>query len=169
MSYTNLFKTYINPSSRCEDESIPISDKRLRWLKNEALGISKYSTTAFNVRHAHICNRNEQRNLVFKLECNATQHGRFCNELEKKQAKLWKTLTKGRFLPPIHRNITPDPHLPFSCVKEYTVLQHCEKTIASPSEKMYKCRNGRRVDLLRREKMRKDKSIVISTEAFISK
>ena len=55
MSYITLFRKYVNPSNRWEDQFVNQSEKRLRWLKDEAFGNSKLHSTAYNVRHAHIC------------------------------------------------------------------------------------------------------------------
>lgn len=166
MSYTNLFKAYINPSNRWQSEYV--SDKRLRWLKNEALGFSKFSTTVFNIRHAHICNRNVQRNLCVQLESNASYHGKFCNELEKKQIQLWRTSRKTRFLPPLEAVNPSELNLPFSCVKEYSVQQLMEKSIATPPAKIQPGDRGR-IDLYRHKKERKGKSVVLTTGINFSK
>ena len=95
MSYITLFRKYVNPSNRWEDQFVNQSEKRLRWLKDEAFGNSKFPSTAFNVRHAHICNRNIERNLGVDLQYIANKHAKKCQDLEDKQRELWRKTQSG--------------------------------------------------------------------------
>lgn len=64
------------------------SEKRLRWLKDEAFGNSKYKSTEFNVRRSHISNRKLQTGLKKEVVSYAKFHGSNCDEIARKQEKL---------------------------------------------------------------------------------
>lgn len=187
MSYSKLLYEYTHPTNRWKDNFITISEKRLRWLKYEAYGNSKFHTTAFNIRHAHICNRNLQQNLGTKLAFYSNIHGKHCTEIELKQQKLWRDMQKRHQV--VHHTVNLKSkkkkqlaedvatatgvnndatikhvrHKPFSTYKDYTVFQHFEAHVKKPVEHIDQKSNDERVDLIRFDTKRQQEVRVLST------
>lgn len=180
MSYSKLLYEYTHPTNRWKDDFITISEKRLRWLKYEAFGNSKFHTTAFNIRHAHICNRNLQQILGTRLLFYSNIHGKHCTEIELKQHKLWKDIQKRHQIVN-HWKILKKPvrdslsvvtasknsrhleHKPFSTYKDYAVFQHFEAHVKKPVEHIDQKSTDGRVDLLRFDTKRQQEVRVLST------
>ena len=184
MSYSRLLNEYAYPENRKKNQYVDPSEKRLRWLKHEAFGNSKFSTTAFNVRHAHISNRNLQQKLSVQLSFYANKHGKYCNKLELGQEKLWndklkreqnvRNYSRNALITPTMNNIEHKKNLwnvqlPFSTTKEYTVFQHIKIDKNRLIDHIDKNNNkGSRVDLLRFDAKKKNDEVILSTWRNIS-
>lgn len=95
MSYNKLFYEYVKPKKHTAVEQssyLTCFDKQLRWWKHEAFGCSNSHATTFNIRHAHICNRNLEQKLGNKLSFITNVHGRHCDFIENQQQLLWKNI-----------------------------------------------------------------------------
>lgn len=77
-----------------EDKALHPSERRLRWLKDEAFGNSKYKSTEFNVRRSHISNRKLQMCLEKDVVCYAKFHGTNCDAVERRQNQLYEEQQK---------------------------------------------------------------------------
>lgn len=98
MNYNKLLYEYVQPKRRWTNNKetyLTGADKRSRWWKHEAYGCSNNPATTFNIRHAHICNRNLQQKLGNTLSCFSNIHGRYCNEIEDKQQHLWNAFNNN--------------------------------------------------------------------------
>ena len=91
--------TRVSPSTKV---SLHQSEKRLRWLKDEAYGNSKYKSTEFNVRRSHISNRKLQMTLEKDVLSFAKHHGNSCDVVERKQRQLYEEQLKRSGLCEIH-------------------------------------------------------------------
>ena len=166
----SLLRKYANPSNRWDDEFVSASDKRLRWLKCEAYGNSKFATTASNVRHAYTTNRKLQKKLGGELQCMANHHGRKCDELEKNQDGLLSGIKRNedvknnwQYIPSAYSKFPTSSctrsfsrhgdsmpiEKPYASAKRYMVFQHSGLKACSPLQKQCKDGANRQTNLIR--------------------
>ena len=107
--------------------SLHQSEKRLRWLKDEAYGNSKYKSTEFNVRRSHISNRKLQMTLEKDILSFAKHHGNSCDVVERKQRQLYEEqlkreglCVKANYFPLLRASLY---HKPKSCCLLYGRLK----------------------------------------------
>ena len=166
MSYNKLLNEYVHPTNRWNNPYVASLDKRLRWSRYNASGNTKFTSTCFNVRHAHISNRNLEQKLGLQLSVYAHKHGTQCDEIEVMQEKLW-TENSQRNKKIIRRRIkfksdnSSKKQLrkkPFSLLTDYKVFSHKDE----PDYQLNKIHGEDRVSLTKFDR-RKQKDITFLT------
>ena len=181
MCYHKLLYEYAHPANRWNDPYIALSEKRLRWLKYEAFGNTKFTATCFNIRRAHISNRGLQQKLGIQLSFYANTHGKQCEEIEFKQEKLWTDQSKRekRNMNRHHLRFATDSKSsrreseqdqemdrPFSNVKDYTVFRHIEARTVQAAEQVGRIHYVGRVSLLKFDRRKHKDTTLLTTSQY---
>ena len=168
--YYKLLYDFAHPANRWNDPYISVSEKRLRWLKLEAFGNTQFKSSVFNIRRAHISNRNLQQKLGTQLSFYANTHGKQCDEIEFKQAKLWKDKVKRDgerrqkpFIESCNASIVQSTDRPFSLVSEYTIFQHIEAHVEKSTEQVGKSNCRSCVSLLKFDRSKHEDMTMLTT------